>query len=125
MNKEVINSKNAPAAVGPYVQAIKAGDILSASGQLGIDPATGKLPETVEEQAKQSLKNVEAILKEAGYKKEDVIKTTVYLSDITDFAKVNELYADFFGDWKPARSCVEVGNLPLGGKVEVEILAIK
>lgn len=125
MNKEVINSQNAPAAVGPYVQAIKAGDILSASGQLGIDPTTGKLPETVEEQAKQSLKNVEAILKEAGYEKEDVIKTTVYLDDINDFAKVNELYAEFFGDWKPARSCVEVRNLPLGGKVEVEILAIK
>lgn len=125
MNKEIIFTEKAPAAVGPYVQAIQAGNILSASGQLGIDPATGKMPECVVMQAKQSLANVAAILEKAGYTKEDVIKTTVYLTDIKDFAKVNEVYAEFFGDWKPARSCVEVGNLPLNGKVEVEILAVK
>lgn len=125
MNKEIIFTEKAPAAVGPYVQAIQAGNILSASGQLGIDPATGKMPECVVKQAKQSLANVAAILEKAGYTKEDVIKTTVYLADIKDFAKVNEVYAEFFGDWKPTRSCVEVGNLPLNGKVEVEILAVK
>ncbi len=125
MNKEIIFTEKAPAAVGPYVQAIQAGNILSASGQLGIDPATGKMPECVVKQAKQSLANVAAILEKAGYTKEDVIKTTGYLADIKDFAKVNEVYAEFFGDWKPSRSCVEVGNLPLNGKVEVEILALK
>ena len=125
MKKDIIHPEKAPAAVGPYVQAIQAGNILSASGQLGIDPVTGKLCETVVEQARQSLANVAAILEKAGYSKEDVIKTTVYLSDIHDFAQVNEVYRAFFGEWKPARSCVEDGNLPLNGKVEVEILAVK
>ena len=125
MKKDIIHTEKAPVAVGPYVQAIQAGNILSASGQLGIDPVTGKLCETVVEQARQSLANVAAILEKVGYSKEDVIKTTVYLSDIHDFAQVNEVYRAFFGEWKPARSCVEVGNLPLNGKVEVEILAVK
>ena len=125
MKKVIIHTEKAPVAVGPYVQAIQAGNILSASGQLGIDPVTGRLCETVVEQARQSLANVAAILEKAGYSKEDVIKTTVYLSDIHDFAQVNEVYRAFFGEWKPARSCVEVGNLPLNGKVEVEILAVK
>ena len=117
MKKDIIHTEKAPVAVGPYVQAIQAGNILSASGQLGIDPVTGKLCETVVEQARQSLANVAAILEKAGYSKEDVIKTTVYLSDIHDFAQVNEVYRAFFGEWKPARSCVEVGNLPLNVKV--------
>ncbi len=125
MNKNVINTVKAPVAIGPYVQAVQTGNILAASGQLGIVPETGKLPESVSEQAKQSLANVAAILEKAGYTKEDVIKTTVYLADIKDFAQVNEVYGAFFGEWKPARSCVEVGNLPLNGKVEVEILAVK
>ncbi|MDO4490528.1 MAG: RidA family protein [Lachnospiraceae bacterium] len=125
MEKKVISTTNAPAAVGPYVQAIQAGDFLYASGQLGLIPETGELPEGIEAQTAQALKNVEAILAEAGYTKEDVIKTSVFLDDMNDFATVNGIYAEFFGDHRPARSCVEMAKLPKGGLVEVEIIACK
>ena len=125
MEKKVIHTDQAPAAVGPYVQAVQAGNMLFASGQLGLVPATGELPEGVEAQTRQALANVQAILEEAGFRKSDVVKTSVFLKDIRDFAAVNAIYADFFGDDKPARSCVEVAALPKGGLVEVEIVAVR
>ena len=123
MSNRIIQSKNAPAAIGPYSQAIMAGDLLYTSGQLGLDPETGALPESIEEQTKQSLKNIQAILEEAGLQKTDVIKTVVFLKNMSDFAVVNGIYADFFGDHKPARSCVEAAQLPKGGLIEIEVVA--
>ncbi len=121
----IINTDKAPAAVGPYVQAILAGNTLFSSGQLGMNPETGALPEGVEAQARQSLANVKAILDEAGFAKSDVVKTTVFIKDMNDFAAVNAVYADFFGDACPARSCVEVARLPKDGLVEIEFVAVK
>ena len=121
----IINTDKAPAAVGPYVQAILAGNTLFSSGQLGMNPETGALPEGVEAQARQSLANVKAILDEAGFAKSDVVKTTVFIRDMSDFATVNAIYADFFGDSRPARSCVEVARLPKDGLVEIEFVAVK
>lgn len=123
MSNRIIQSKNAPAAIGPYSQAIMAGGLLYTSGQLGLDPETGALPESIEEQTKQSLKNIQAILEEAGLQKTDVIKTVVFLKNMSDFAVVNGIYADFFGDHKPARSCVEAAQLPKGGLIEIEVVA--
>lgn len=125
MEKKVISTTKAPAAVGPYVQAMQVGDFLFASGQLGLIPETGTLPEGIEAQTIQALKNVEAILAEAGMTKENVIKTSVFLDDINDFATINGIYAEFFGEHRPARSCVEVAKLPKGGLIEVEIIAAK
>ena len=125
MNKKVINANNAPAAVGPYVHAVMAGDLLYTSGQLGIDPATGEMPEGVEAQAHLSLKNLGAILTEAGLSYSDVIKTTVFLDDMNDFAVINGIYAEYFTGETPARSCVEVAKLPKGGLIEIEAIAVK
>lgn len=125
MEKKIISTTKAPAAVGPYVQAVLAGNILYASGQLGLIPETGVLPEGIAAQTKQALANVEAVLAEAGCTKADVVKTTVFLQDINDFSEVNEIYAAFFDGNYPARSCVEVGKLPKGGLVEVEVVAVK
>ena len=121
----IINTDKAPAAVGPYVQAILAGNTLFSSGQLGLVPATGELPEGVEAQTRQSLANVQAILDEAGFAKSDVVKTTVFILDMSDFGTVNAIYADFFGDSRPARSCVEVARLPKDGLVEIEAVAAR
>ncbi len=121
----IIHTDKAPAAIGPYSQAIQAGNILMTSGQLGIDPATGALAEGVQAQTEQSLKNVGAILDAAGFKKTDVVKTTVFIKNMNDFAAVNQIYAAFFGDHKPARSCVEVARLPKDGLVEIEVTAVK
>lgn len=123
MSKTVISSTNAPAAIGPYSPGIKTGNMVFLSGQLGIDPATGKMPEGAVEQAKQSLANVEALLAEAGATFADVIKTTVYLADIADFAAVNEVYASKFSEPFPARSAFQVAALPAGGLVEIEVIA--
>lgn len=123
MTLQIIHTEDAPAAVGPYSQAIRAGNLLLTSGQLGLDPETGALPEGVEAQTKQSLKNIDAILAEAGYSREDVIKTTVFIANMSDFGTVNKIYAEFFGEHKPARSCVEVSALPKGGLVEIEVTA--
>ncbi|SFA84186.1 endoribonuclease L-PSP [Acetitomaculum ruminis DSM 5522] len=125
MEKRIISTSKAPAAVGPYVQAVEKGGFLFASGQIGLVPESGELREGIEAQTKQVLANIEAVLNEAGYKKSDVLKTSVFLKDINDFALVNEIYGDFFGDDKPARSCVEVANLPKGALVEIEIIAGK
>ena len=125
MEKKNINTKKEPAAVGTNVQAVQKGNRLYASGQLGLIPETGVLPDGIEAQTKQSLANIEAILDEAGFTKEDIVKTSVFLDDINNFGTVNEIYAEFFGDAKPARSCVEVAKLPKGGLVEIEFIAIK
>ena len=124
--KKVIATKQAPAAIGPYSQAIEVGNMLFASGQLGLDPETGDFaPGGVKAQAEQSFRNIQAILAEAGYTMENVVKTTVYLADMADFAVVNEVYAaQFSGDF-PARSAVAVKTLPKNGLVEIEVIAVK
>lgn len=123
MTDNIIQTKNAPAAIGPYSQAVIAGGFLFTSGQLGMDPDTGVLLPDIREQTRQSLKNIFAILEEAKLQKNDVVKTVVYLTDLSDFSIVNEIYAEFFGEHKPARSCVEVSRLPKGGLVEIEVIA--
>lgn len=125
MMKETVNAKNAPAAVGPYVHAVKAGEFVFTSGQLGIDPATGEMPEGVKAQAHLSLKNLGAVLEAADLSYSDVVKTTVYLDDMNDFAAINEIYAEYFSGEAPARSCVEVAKLPKGGLIEIEAVAVK
>lgn len=123
MTKTTIHTNDAPAAIGPYAQAIRSGSFLFTSGQLGIDVATGEIPASVELQARHALANLAAILQEAGITASDVIKTTVFLTDMADFALVNEVYASFFGEAKPARSCVAVAALPKGANVEIECIA--
>lgn len=124
--KKVIATTKAPAAIGPYNQAIQVGNMLFASGQLGLDPATGNFPEGgVKEQTIQSFQNVKAILEEAGFSINDVVKTTVYLADMTDFAAMNEIYASQFEGDFPARSAVAVKTLPKNALVEVEVIAVK
>jgi 2-iminobutanoate/2-iminopropanoate deaminase len=125
MAHKVINTEKAPAAIGPYVQAVNAGNMLFASGQLGLNPETGTLPEGIEAQTRQCLANVAAILEEAGFVKEEIVKTTVFIDNMDNFGTVNGIYAGFFGDSKPARSCVEVAKLPKGGLVEIEFVAVK
>ena len=120
---EAVATSEAPAALGAYSQAVKANGFVFVSGQLGIDPTTGKMPEGVEAQAKQSLANVEALLTAAGATFADVVKTTVYLADIADFAAVNEIYASKFEAPFPARSAFQVAALPAGGLVEIEVVA--
>jgi len=122
--KEVIATPAAPAAIGPYSQAIKAGTLTITSGQLPIDPATGAFPEGIAAQTRQSLKNVEAVLAAAGYTLENVIKTTVFLKDMNDFAAMNEVYATYFPGNPPARSAVEVARLPKDALVEIEAIAV-
>lgn len=123
--KKVIASAQAPAAVGPYSQAIEANGTLYISGQLPIDPATGQMPESVEAQTEQSLKNTGAILSEAGYGYEDVVKSTVLLADMNDFAAMNAVYARFYTEQMPARVCYQVAKLPMGAKVEIDTVAVK
>lgn len=124
--KKVIATTKAPAAIGPYNQAIQIGNMLFASGQLGLDPATGNFPEGgVKEQTIQSFQNVKAILEEAGFSINDVVKTTVYLADMADFAAMNEIYASQFEGDFPARSAVAVKTLPKNALVEVEVIAVK
>lgn len=125
MNKTIATT-SAPAAVGPYCQAKLCGNTLYTSGQLGLVPATGKLAEGgVQAQAKQALENLGAVLKEAGMGYEDVVKTTCFLAEIGDFAAFNTVYAQFFKGEVPARSCFAVKDLPLGGLVEIECIAVK
>ena len=122
---QTIHTNHASAAVGPYSQAIRVGNLLVTSGQLGLDPITGSLPEGVEAQTKQSLENIGAILAEAGLSLTDVVKTTVFIRNMDDFDRVNGIYTAFFGEHKPARSCVEVSALPKNGLVEIEVIASK
>ncbi len=122
--KKVIATTNAPAAIGPYSQAIEYNGMIYASGQIPVNPATGEVEsDNIEGQADQSLKNVGAILKEAGLDYSDVIKTTCFLAEIADFAKFNEVYSRYFKEDAPARSCVAVKDLPKGVLCEVEVIA--
>ena len=120
-----ISTNKAPAAIGPYSQAIDLGNMVFLSGQIPIDPASGVMPESVEAQAKQVLTNIQSILAEAGLTMANVVKTTVFLSDLGDFAAVNEVYASFFAEPYPARSCVQVAAIPKGAKVEIETVAVR
>ena len=123
---KAISTNNAPAAIGPYSQAIEANGFIYASGQLPIDPATGAFPEGgIKEQTRQSLLNAQAMLKEAGSDLSKVVKTTVLLADIADFAAMNEVYASFFAAPYPARSAFAVRDLPKGALVEIEMIAVK
>jgi 2-iminobutanoate/2-iminopropanoate deaminase len=122
--KKVISTSKAPAAIGPYSQAIQVGNLVFASGQIPIDPAMGNfVAGGVREQARQSLTNVKAILDEAGLTLDNVVKTTVFLADMNDFADVNAVYAEFFAEPYPARSAVAVKTLPKGALVEIEVIA--
>ena len=122
--KKVIATTNAPAAIGPYSQAIEYNGMVYASGQIPVNPATGEVEsDNIEGQADQSLKNVGAILKEAGLDYSNVIKTTCFLADIADFAKFNEVYSRYFKEEAPARSCVAVKDLPKGVLCEVDVIA--
>ena len=119
---KVIDTKNAPGAIGPYSQAYVTNGLIFTSGQLPVDPATGEMPATIEEQAAKSAENVGAILEAEGSGFEKVIKTTCYLADIADFAAFNEVYAKYFVS-KPARSCFAVKDLPKGALCEIEVIA--
>ena len=123
--RKTIHAENAPAAVGPYVHAVEAGDFVYTSGQIGLVPATGVLAEGVEAQAEQALQNIQAVLAAAGCTMADVIKTTVFLADIADFGKINEIYAKYFIGETPARSCLQAGALPKGALFEIEVVAYK
>lgn len=124
MKRIVIKTTSAPAAVGPYSQGIATENFIFASGQLGLDPATGKLKEGVEEQTRQIIKNLAAVLESAGSGLDKIVKTTIFLVDIADFAAVNVLYAEAFQGEPPARSTVQVAALPLGGRIEIEAIAL-
>ncbi len=118
-----ISTDKAPAAIGPYSQAIQAGEFLYVSGQIPVDPATGEIPATVSLQARRSLENLKAIVEAGGYRLTDVVKTTVFAADIADFAEVNAVYAEYFPNNAPARSFVAVKDLPKGVKIEIEAVA--
>ena len=125
MKHQVIHTDNAPKAIGPYSQAVKAGNMLFVSGQVPFVPETMEIVEgDVKAQTAQSLKNVQAILAEAGLDFSHVVKYTVFIKDMNEFAQINEVYAEFFGENKPARACVEVARLPKDVKVEIEVIAI-
>lgn len=121
-----IHTPQAPAAIGPYSQAIRAGDLLFVSGQIPLDPATGAFPgEDIATQTRQSLRNLQAILEAAGYSCADVVKTTVLLADMADFAAMNQVYAEFFPENPPARAAFAVKTLPKNARVEIEAIAHK
>ena len=123
--KKIIASPGAPKAVGPYSQAVEAGGTLYVSGQLPIDASTGRMAEGIEAQTRRALENISAILAEAGYALSDVVKTTVLLQDIGDFAAMNGVYATYFTGALPARVCYEVARLPMGARVEIDAVAVK
>lgn len=123
--KKTIMTNTAPAAIGPYSQAIVSASRLYASGQLGINPQTGEMNDDFALQAKQVMENISAILNEAGYVFEDIVKTTIFMTDLANFTCLNEIYGSYFKSSKPARSCIQVAGLPKGGKVEIEFIAEK
>ena len=123
--KQIISTEKAPAAIGPYSQAVEACGMIYTSGQIPVDPATGVIPEGIEAQAEQVLKNVKNLLEAAGTSLENVVKTTVFIIDMSKFSEVNAEYSKFFSSAPPARSCVAVSALPLGALVEIEIIAAK
>ena len=126
MEIKKINTEKAPKAIGPYVQANKVGELIFCSGQLGINPETGKLVDGgVFEEAKQVFINIQAVLEEAGSSRNHVVKTLVLLKDISDFVEVNKIYAEQFNDVLPARSAFQVAALPLNGNIEIEVIAVE
>ncbi|MCL1830765.1 MAG: RidA family protein [Oscillospiraceae bacterium] len=122
--KQSITTDRAPSAIGPYSQSIKANNMLYISGQIPIDNTNGSIPDDISEQTTQSLKNGEEILKAAGLSMSNVVKTTVFMTDLADFTAMNEVYASFFSEPYPARSTIEVAGLPRGAKVEIEMIAV-
>ncbi len=123
---EIVSTENAPKALGPYSQAIVAGGFVFCSGQIPINPATGAIEAvTIEDQTRQSITNLSNVLEAAGLSLANVVKTTVFIKDMNDFAALNKVYAEMFGDTKPARSCVEVARLPKDVKVEIECIAAR
>ncbi len=126
MNKRIIQTEKAPAAVGPYSQAVEVNGTLYVSGQVPLDPATGKVVEGgIKEQTEQVMKNISAILEEAGYSFSNVVKSTVLLFDIADFRAMNDIYSAYYPEEQPARAAYAVKDLPLGAKVEIETIAVK
>ena len=123
--KQVLATEQAPAAIGPYSQGIAAGETVYVSGQLPLDPATGAFPEGIAAQTAQSLKNIQAILAQQGMTLANVVKTTVFLADINDFAEINKVYGEFFTQPYPARSAVQVAKLPKDAPLEIECIAVK
>lgn len=123
--KQVVKTDKAPGAIGPYSQGIQTGNMYFFSGQLPLDPQTGVMPETIQEQTKQSLENIKGLLESQELSLADVVKTTVYLDNINDFAAMNEVYAEYFSEPYPARSAIEVGKLPKDALVEIEVIAVK
>jgi len=123
MSKKIINSSHAPAAVGPYSQAVRIGNIVYTAGQIGIDPATGKMQDGLEAQTKQVMANLQAVLEAAGTGFTNVVKTTIYITDMSHFSIINNIYGSYFDEAPPARSTVAVSQLPLGALVEIEAVA--
>lgn len=124
MTKRIIQTEQAPAAIGPYSQAISIGDFLFTSGQIALDPESGIfLSAEIEEETEQTLKNISAILRAGGLSLENVVKTTVYLSDLNHFSRMNQVYEKYFSKTKPARACVQVAALPKGAKIEIDAIA--
>jgi 2-iminobutanoate/2-iminopropanoate deaminase len=124
MTKQIIKTDQAPAAIGPYEQAIRVGNMLYSSGQIALDPQTGDfLSGEIEAETEKTLNNVQAILKAAGMDMRNVVKTNVYLADMNHFARMNAVYEKYFGESKPARACVQVAALPKGAKVEIDVIA--
>lgn len=125
MQRRAVHTQGAPAALGPYSQAIEAGGWLFTAGQIGLDPESGELAETIESQTTRALENIRAVLEAAGAEMTDIVKTTVFLRDMADFTAFNAVYAEMVGDPPPARSTVEVAALPKGALVEIDALAYK
>lgn len=125
MTKEVINTNNAPEAIGPYSQVVIVGDFVYTSGQIPLNPATGELVTDIKLATKQSMENIKAILEEAGTSLNNVVKTSIFLKDLNDFEAVNEVYGTYFIENKPARSCVQVAKLPKDAVIEIEVIAVK
>ena len=124
MSKRIIQTELAPAAIGPYSQAIRIGGFLYTSGQIALDPKSGKfLSGEIKEETEQTLRNISAILQADGLELENVIKTTVYLSNLNDFVQMNQIYEKYFSKNKPARACVQVAALPKGAKIEIDAIA--
>ena len=121
-----ISTKNAPKAIGPYSQAVEVCNFLFLSGQIAIDPDTGEMvQDSIESETKRVLRNLSAVVSAAGFKLKDIVKTTIFLSDMSFYAQVNQVYADFFGEHKPARAAVAVDALPKGARVEIQAIAVK
>ena len=125
MTKEVINTNNAPEAIGPYSQGVIVGDFVYTSGQIPLNPVTGELFTDIKLATKQSMENIKAILEEAGTSLNNVVKTSIFLKDLNDFEAVNEVYGTYFIENKPARSCVQVAKLPKDAVIEIEAIAVK